>query len=1258
MVILSQYDEKFEINVEAFVMGKITNFLPSSNIKLASWDHIVNLQLADPAYQRSRRIDLVLGSDVFSQILMKGVRLGINGSPIAQQTQLGWILSGKIASELTPTVNVSSFHATAEMETLMERFWAVEAVEGDKRLMTTEEQWCEEFYARTHRRDDSGRFVVRLPFRFEFDPAATLGSSRNIAIKRLLQLERRFVQNNNLKVEYQGAINDHLLSGRMRPTSSIEIKSEAGSFASCYLPHHAVVKESSTSTKLRVVFDASRKTTNGKSLNDVLVVGPTIQSDIVAILINWRFHRIAFIADIQKMYLQVVVDERDVEYQRIVWRDNPSEAIKDFCLTRLTFGTSSAPYIAIKTLHQLAEYEQQVYPNAATVIRKDAYVDDVISGGDDLQSAIELQQQLLRMLRKGGFDLKKWASNHPKILEQVPEADREIKLPIELHDGCSVKTLGIAWNASSDSFGFKLSLDQGQQNFTKRIVLSTVAKLFDPIGLVAPVVVVAKAFMKKLWASTLDWDDELPAELRNEWIRYLDDLQQLPSIKVPRWIQTSKSNKSFQIHGFCDASLVAYGAAIYLRTVDGFNNVSSHLLISKSKITPTKASTIPRLELCGAYLLAKLLTTIRTAVRFASIANNNVFLWCDSQVVLRWLRGEPKRWKVFVENRVNKIIDITTDIQWRHVGTHDNPADLVSRGTSPLELSRSSLWWHKPAWLTQDQMCWPVSSIDNDFSAVSASELEVRRTVHANLCTSSADIIANFSTYHRLIRITTLCRRYIHHLRIAASCRRTTDNRQEYLSERRAGRITVNELQATVCFWNAEAQRQHYNDEIQCLLTGESIDSKSKLLSLHPIIDSVGLLRVGGRLQHSRLSYDERHPIILPPNHWFTSLLVDEYHKQTKHGGVQLMSALLRKKYWIINARNTIRHRNQKCVTCFRHRAETSKQLMGSLPAARSRFSRPFSHTGVDYCGPIDVRTSKGRGIKSYKAYIAVFVCLSVKAIHLECVDGLSTNAFLAAFQRFMSRRGACSDIYSDNGTNFLGASNELERQYKQSIKQSESDIAAMFTNEHIRWHFIPPGSPHFGGIWEAGVKSAKFHLKRVIGETKLTFEEMSTLLCQIEACLNSRPICPVTNDPDDLAALTPGHFLIGDALLALPEPSLIDVNPNRLTRWKQIQQMRQYFSSRWQLDYISLQQNRPKWHRQSINMHLNEMVLIKDDRLPPTKWLLGRVTALHPGADSIVRVVTVRTKNGTLKRNISKLCRLPIDDNEPSIEEAAQNSL
>ncbi|XP_011861755.1 PREDICTED: uncharacterized protein LOC105558592, partial [Vollenhovia emeryi] len=303
---------------------------------------------------------------------------------------------------------------------------------------------------------------------------------------------------------------------------------------------------------------------------------------------------------------------------------------------------------------------------------------------------------------------------------------------------------------------------------------------------------------------------------------------------------------------------------------------------------------------------------------------------------------------------------------------------------------------------------------------------------------------------------------------------------------------------------------------------------------------------------------------------------------------------------------------------------------------------RCFASTGVDYAGPIKVRSSSGRGIKSHKAYVALFICLATRAIHIELVSDYSTGAFISAFKRFCSRRGLPQAVYSDNGTTFVGADRELTASLRSALRDSNfrNDTAL----DKISWHFIPPSAPHFGGLWEAGVKSVKHHMRRVLGDHTLSFEELSTFLCQIEACLNSRPIAPLSDDVDDLQFLTPGHFLIGSSITVPPEPSLLNLKENRLSRWQLVRQLNERFWTCWMQDYINTLQQRAKWRKVQPALSVGRMVLLRNPLLPPCKWELGRITVLHPGKDGLSRVVTVKTATSQYVRPIGKLCLLPIE--------------
>lgn len=425
-------------------------------------------------------------------------------------------------------------------------------------------------------------------------------------------------------------------------------------------------------------------------------------------------------------------------------------------------------------------------------------------------------------------------------------------------------------------------------------------------------------------------------------------------------------------------------------------------------------------------------------------------------------------------------------------------------------------------------------------------------------------------------------------------------------------------------------------------MTQQPIAKKSSILALNPFLDSDGIIRVGGRLKNAPLPFKTKHPIVLAA-HPLVTLIIKQAHLRSLHAGTQLTLLTLRQDSWILRARSIVRAIIHKCVICVRESASKPQQLMEDLPALRvSPSSRSFLHSGIDYVGPVQVRAFGGRGIKARKAYIALFVCLATRAIHLELVGDYSTPAFLDAFSRFCARRGLPESMYSDNGTTFVGADKELKLAYKAALHNPNflNSTAA----DNVTWHFLPPSAPHFGGIWEAGVRSVKYHLRRTLKNHILTFEELTTLLCRIEACLNSRPLAPLKDTNDDYETLTPGHFLIGSALTVSPEPSLIDVSENRLSRWQRVRQITERFWKLWKNDYVNTLQQRVKWKKTKPPIKIGQMILLRNSTLPPCKWELGRVTRCHPGSDGLIRVVTVKTATSEYKRPIVKLCLLPID--------------
>lgn len=557
-------------------------------------------------------------------------------------------------------------------------------------------------------------------------------------------------------------------------------------------------------------------------------------------------------------------------------------------------------------------------------------------------------------------------------------------------------------------------------------------------------------------------------------------------------------------------------------------------------------------------LLSKLIKFVQGSL---NINTSVCYCWTDSTIVLAWLKHHPSRWKTFIANRVSEIHSNLPTASWRHVPTRDNPADCASRGLLGKELVTYDLWWKGPTWLKFSPENWPPEVT----AAHSASELESRVTVHTAIPQPEWDLSARFSSWSTLIRVTAYIMRFV------TRCRMKKSAVEKCLHQGTA--LTAEECQSARLFWFQKIQFDLFSNEITALKNHTQISKKSSILALHPFLDQDSLIRVGGRLKNAPIPFKTKYPIVLA-SHPLVTLIIRQTHLRTLHAGLQLTLTTLRQEFWILRARTLVKSVIYKCVTCTRENAISLQQLMGDLPARRvTPSSRSFVHCGLDYAGPVHIRSSSGRGVKSKKAYIALFVCLASRAIHLELVGDYSTAAFLDAFSRFCARRGLPESMYSDNGTTFVGADKELQPAYHAALQ--DKDFLNATASDKINWHF--PSAPHFGGLWEAGVRSVKYHLRRILKENTLTFEEFTTLLCKIEACLNSRPLAPLKDTPDDYETLTPGHFLIGSALNVNPEPSLLNVNENRLSRWQRVRQLTERFWKLWQNDYINTLQQRVK---------------------------------------------------------------------------------
>ncbi|XP_077293278.1 uncharacterized protein LOC143916184 [Arctopsyche grandis] len=794
----------YSTKVLCLVLPEITGEIPTVKLDQQLISIPAGIKLSDPLWNKPTPIDLLLGAEICVHAMKAGtIQLG-KGMPILKDTEFGWTIVGPY-----PEVNNApgkSHIGLSQLDSHIQNFWMIDQVPMVKH-QSLEEKRCEEHFQAHTSRDKNGRFCVALPYK---NSPVVLGSSLHIAEKRHKTLERRFLANNNLKMEYNKVLEEYINLGHMsecEPPEAHEVH--------CYLPHHVVVKESSLTTKYRVVFDASAKTTSNISLNNILMVGPSVQSDLLSLLLNFRLHKYVITADIKQMYRQIQIAEK----------------------------------------------------------------------------------------------------------------------------------------------------------------------------------------------------------------------------------------------------------------------------------------------------------------------NKNV------------------------------------------------------------QLNHNSLWWDGPSWLKLDESRWPRRPPEITI------DLPERRVVTNATLVRENNWIDKHSHLPRLLRVLSYVRRPL---------------RNKQLNVKENNEPSALELKDALNNLIRLSQMESFPLEYRLLSKGHPIPSSSKLAKLSPLFHE-NLICVGSRLPlGTTLSTS---PIILSNKHKLTHMIVRDAHLKYIHLGTQALLSLLRQTYWPLAGHNTVKGVVRSCVICFRNKPLSHNRLMGLLPLERTTANFPFSHVGIDFAGPFPVKSGCNKNSKIIKGYVCVFVCFSSKAVHLELVGDLTSSNFLNCLRRFVARRGRPNTIYSDNATNFVGASRELVNLVKLIYERPhEEKLLRYVASEGIRWKFNPPRAPHMGGLWEAAVKSMKIHLNKVLKATTLNFESFCTVLTQIEACMNSRPLSPLSSDPLDLLPLTPGHFLIGRSLLALP------------------------------------MELRHKWKKDSSNnLSVGQMVLLKEEHMLPTRWVLGRVTKLYPGPDGRVRVVDVFTASGEFRRSSHLVAPLPI---------------
>ncbi|VVC45890.1 Ribonuclease H-like domain,Protein of unknown function DUF1759,Peptidase aspartic [Cinara cedri] len=1207
--VTSRYSNDSSIDLHAWVMPKLTADMSSQNLPTSVRSKFSHLVLADPYFDCSTPIDMLLGADVIPSILNGEHVLVDESLPPAYKSIFGWILIdiGKVKEHQS----LPSMSLTVSLEGLVQRFWQLEEPE-DAPVTFTDDDQCESIYVKERCRDITGRFMVPLPFipqrRSEKFP-----ESRHTAIRQFQNLERKFQNDENLYTAYKNFMEEYESLGHM------SVATEPGLY---FIPHHPGFKYNCSSNKIRVIFDASNKLASQISLNQCLYAGPKLQLDIVDILTRFRIHQFVFTIDLYKMYRQILVLPAYCRYQHIFWRSSPAEELKEYQLNTVTYGVNSAPFLALRVLKDIAEYECEKFPAVRDSLLQQTNVDDICIGADSEEELMELKSDLCATFMRAGLDLKMCSSNSQSMLEAEPSEDRASE-NISFNDGISevVKILELQWDPSSDIFKFNVRpIPSGA---TKRAVFSTVARIFDPLGLLAPMIFYAKFIMHQIWKAKLTWDEPLPPKLKQSWETFTADWPVLSTLRISRHVSTQFRSR-VELCGFCDATKHGYASVLYLRTTSPDGVASVFLLGAKTKMVSKKITTIPRLELCAAVLLARWMARM-LKILSGKLEVTNIFAWTSSKIVLSWLMNMHTVFNIFVTNRIHQVRQLIPSCHWYYVQSSENPADCASRGILPSELIVHPLYWTGPTFLKGATKSWDVSV--PTFSAKRLPEIQLMSTDQEML---EVEWISQFSSYRNMIRVVAWIRRFI------SRCRKQTYP-HNFLSR--------DEIDESLKVIVLASQRYWFPGFPVKPSRGDNSNYPSA--NIHPFIDHENIIRIGNNYRVFDTFDPKLHPMILSKNSHLSLLITRHWHWATRHSGLRVITPLIQSQFWITSLRSVIRKVIGKCITCLRAIALSLQPV--DFPILRDYGCRPFTRVGVDYAGPMLMRERRLREVLHYKIYVAVFICMTTKAVHLEVVSELSMNAFLSAFSRFADRRGFPSDVYSDCGTNFKGAAKHLSIVINDPA--NHNTISSYFS---CRWHFNPPEASHFGDLWEAAIHSFKKLLVRIIGDHRLMSEEMTTILCKIEAILNSRPLTPMTTSSLDLNYLTPGHFLSAEESFLNERDALVSENIHVLTdkaiNYKAINRLNllnhchQSFWRQWSTEYLFLLQTRAKRRTNASSIKVGNMVVVKDIKTPPALWCLGRIVEVTPGSDGVVQGAKILTSNGVLTRPIVKLVLLPMD--------------
>ena len=1213
------------VAIEAIVVPVVCGPLPRQRPKSAkmNYPHLMNLFLSDFSDDPSMEVDILVGGDFYWSFMTGRIIKGPEPqSPSALETTIGWVLSGP--NKFSPRADshslvTVSLNTAVSFDEDIKKFWEIE--ESPSSVDEVMEKFKSEVSF------NGKRYVVKLPFKSEHD---FLPDNRRMCERRLNNLCKQFEKKPEQFKLYDQIFVDYQKEGIIEEVPPEEV-GEAGKV--CYLSHRPIVREDRETTKIRPVFDASAKASaESPSLNDILHSGPNLLALIYDVLLRFTLRKIVVMSDIKQAFLNVEIHPDHIDYLRFLWRkDGSTDTITVFRFLVVLFGLTPSPFLLLATIQhhcQLMVDDGKMDQEFVSRFLKTLYMDDNINGGEDVDDAFLCYKKSKYLMETAGFLLRKWCSNDKNVMKLIKAAeagDSDDVAGSILSKITSV--LGLQWDTEADEIIFdfvKIIHTMHLNEATKRVVLSVVASFFDPLGFLSPITSQGKVIFQLICKSKLKWDDLISSEILDMWNKFIKLITEIKKIRFKRCVVPELIEKiiDIQVHGFSDSSGSAYCAVVYLRK-ETTCGVAVRFLTAKTKVAPVKKFTIPRLELLSCVLLSKLIKTISSPLADWEYGKS-VTCWNDSTSALGWILFEKDRGP-WVQHRTRSIREIVPAKNWRHVPGVANPADIATREISAEAMSPDSIWFTGPKFLYDTPDKWPTHSIDEN-DVLPDQKIKEKSAVHVTIPENRFGFVLEvekYSSLHRLYMVTAYVMRFKNNM--IASIRSRTLAGHVKLS----GNISTSEYR--------DAEKEIIRFEQFHIKKSDKFNLWKKSLNL--FFDDDGILRLKGRLENSSLKFNEKFPILLRDSH-FLKLQILKSHVEVWHDRTKPTLARLRTKYWVVRGRQIVKRTIAPCVTCKRHlQGGLCPPPTPQLPEHRVNTAYSFQTTGVDYAGPLHVKSIYGSSTVMNKAYICLFTCATSRAIHLELTPNLEADSFLRTLKRFFSRRGTPGLLIDDNAQTF-----------KSKI------VKNFLMKNNIEHSPILPAAPWWGGFYERLVRSVKTPLKKVVGKAKLNYEEMETVLVEIEALINSRPLTYLYED-DVSEPLTPSHLLAGRNLASPPSsPSLVDCDSQMLTRrFRYLRCTLRILWRQFRHEYLTeLREHHMHCSRKSVDvskLRVGDVVIIRDDGVKHrSAWRLGRIESLVVGRDAHVRGALLNTvselgRPTKMKRPVQKLIPLEVSD-------------